>query len=77
MNVDDGINDTSHVLICTSLIGARFNQKKGGTIIEIGAPGNVIEKLLDGRQQAILILIDTKEFKSTETALDGHQGDVS
>lgn len=66
MNIADGDNKTSNVGICNSLVSADYSAKKGGTVVAIGVPGNVVFDIETGNKIAILLIINMAEYNITK-----------
>lgn len=67
MNVADGDNKTSNVGVCNSVVAANYSMKKGGTVVEIGVPGNVVLDIESGKTIPILLMINKAEYDKTNS----------
>lgn len=62
LNVEDSDNKTRNVEVCFDLVSAEYKEKKRGTYITMGAPGNVVNSIMKGDKKPILLLLDMKEY---------------
>lgn len=69
MNVADGENGTTHLVICDQLIEART--AKGGGHVTVGVPAEVIHWLTFNSEntKAVLLIIDFDEYKRRAVAV--------
>ena len=60
MNVEDGINKTALVGVCTTVI--RADKVKQGAAIVMGAPQEALFDIASGKTMPILLLVNKDEY---------------
>jgi hypothetical protein len=63
MNVADGENSTLSVGVCPDFQSANYSQSKGGTLVTMGVPNNVVFDIESQKLKPILLLVNLEEYE--------------
>ena len=63
MNVEDGTNGTQNVGVCPDVQSANYSAAKGGTLVTMGVPNNVVFDIENQKLKPILLIVNMEEYE--------------
>lgn len=67
MNVADEKNGTSNVGVCPDLQSANYSLSKGGTLVTMGVPNNVVFDIESQKLKPILLLVNMEQYEKIKS----------
>ena len=58
------------IQLCTTITQMNYSQKKGGTEVSVGVPGNICFDIESGKMNAVLLLWDVEQFNEIKAKLE-------
>ena len=65
--------ENKNIKLCTTVTQMNYSQKKGGTEVSVGVPGNVCFEISEGRTNCLLLLFDIREFDELKAQMAASQ----
>ena len=56
--------------LCTTITQMNYSQKKGGTEVSVGVPGNICFEIESGRMVAVLLTWNKREFDELKKKME-------
>jgi hypothetical protein len=61
------------IQLCTTITQMNYSQKKGGTEVSVGVPGNVCFEIESGRMNAVLLMWSNREFDEMKAKMEAEE----
>lgn len=71
INVADGENGTANIGVCPDFQSANYSQSKGGTLVTMGVPNNVVFDIESQKLKPILLMVNMEEYEKVKSASGG------
>ena len=62
--------ENKSIQLCTTITQMNYSQKKGGTEVSVGVPGNVCVEFESARMTAFLPVDNVREFNELKAAME-------
>jgi hypothetical protein len=62
--------ENKQIQLCTTITQMLYSQKKGGTEVSVGVPGNICFEMESERMTAFLLLYSVREFNELKAMME-------